>query len=344
MSRPGSVLSTPPNHQPSRERPDTVRSDRRLRVVAVLATTTTFLLVAIGALVRATGSGEGCTGWPKCSAGRWLPPLEYHAIIEYSHRMTAVIDIALVAVLAVVAWRGYRAVPRVFRPATAAVGLIVAQAVLGAIVVKGDLAALLVTAHFGTAMILVGVLVAASVAGFSVDPRAVRPSDGFARLAVVTAAATYVLMAVGAYVRGEGAGLVFPDWPLMNGRLVPGLGTTPAALHFAHRALALGVGALVAAVAVAAWTGRARPGWAPPVVLALVSAGLFVVQVLIGAANVWSHLAAPAVVAHVAVAGLLWGSVVATAVAARVTWPPAPDGSERPDTTAGAGIEGAEGR
>src|SRR5690242_1389011 len=91
------------------------RSDRRLRAAAIAAAAVTFLLIAVGGLVRATGSGEGCSGWPKCSPGHWLPPLESHAIIEYSHRMTAFLDIVLVAILVVVAWRGYRSVPSVFR-------------------------------------------------------------------------------------------------------------------------------------------------------------------------------------------------------------------------------------
>src|SRR5262245_58656512 len=118
-------------------------SHRRLQGVAIAAAATTFLLIAVGALVRATGSGLGCTGWPKCTPDRWLPPLTYHAIIEYTHRMTAFVDVVLVGVLAVVAWRGFRTVPRVIGPSIAAVVLVVFQAVLGGIVVRGELEALL---------------------------------------------------------------------------------------------------------------------------------------------------------------------------------------------------------
>jgi cytochrome c oxidase assembly protein subunit 15 len=309
----GSVLTPPADGSPLRSRRD--RHDRALRAVALSATAVTFGLIAAGALVRATGSGEGCTGWPKCSASSWLPPLAYHPIIEYSHRMTAFVDIVLVGVLVVVAARRYRGVRRVFRTAWLAVGLVIAQAVLGGIVVKGDLAALLVTAHFGTAMILAGVLVYASVAAFSVAVRPVGPVDPFTSLARAAAGATFVLMAVGAYVRGQNAGLAFGDWPLMEGRLVPRLSSTPAALQFTHRLLALVVGVLVAVLAVRA--GRLGPDRRPAVALAFVVAGLFVAQVLVGAANVWSRLAPPAVVAHVALAGLVWGAVVATAAASR---------------------------
>jgi heme A synthase len=65
-----------------------------------------------------------------------------------------------------------------------------------------------------------------------------------------------------------------------------------------------------------AWRARAeRPAVAR---LGLVVAALFVAQILVGAANVWSRLAPAAVTAHVAVAGLLWGTVVAAAEASRL--------------------------
>jgi heme a synthase len=290
----------------------------RLRRLAVAATATTFVLIAIGALVRATGSGLGCTGWPKCSTDRWLPPLEHHALIEYTHRMTAFVDVVLVALLAVLVWRRHRAVPRIFRPVVAAVVLVVFQAVLGGIVVKGDLHALLVTAHFMTAMVLAGTLVVATVAAFSMDRAAapIRSMDGLARLAWLTAAGVFVLLAVGAYVRGEGVGLAFRDWPLMGGRLIPDLSHVSQALHFAHRGLALAVFVLALVFVLAAW--RARAERTAVARLALVAAGLFAAQILVGAANVWSRLAPAAVTAHVAVAGLLWGTVVGAAEASRL--------------------------
>jgi heme a synthase len=290
-------------------------SHRGLRTAAIGAAALTFALIAVGGLVRATGSGEGCTGWPKCLPGHWLPPLEYHALIEYSHRMTAFLDICVVAILAVVAWRRYREVPRVVRPATSAVVLIVAQAVLGAIVVKGALAPLLVTAHFATAMILVAVLVYATVASYTIRARPRGDVDGLTALARAVAIGTFGLLLVGAYVRGENAGLVFADWPLMNGRAVPSITSVPAALQFTHRVLAVVIAVGVAWLVLRAWRERSVAGGAAA--LALLAAALFVVQVLLGAALVWTAKAVPAVVAHVTVSSLVWGALVATAAAAR---------------------------
>jgi heme a synthase len=328
-SQPVLVVPDEPIPDPNRA----ARPYRRLRTLAVLATAVTILLVAIGGLVRATGSGLGCPGWPRCF-GRWVPPLRYHALIEYSHRFTAFLDVVLIGVLGVTAVARYRWAPRLVGPALAAFGLVIAQAVLGAIVVKGELNALLVSAHFGTAMILVGTLVYATVASFTMEATIREETDGLTRLARAAAASVFALLVVGAYVRGEGAGLVFTDWPLMNGKLVPRLSSVRPAIHFTHRALALVVGIVVAVLIVQAWRRRARR----PVVasLSVVAGVLFVAQALVGAANVWSRLAPAAVVAHVAMAGLLWSVMVAIAATARVD-----ETSLTPVVSSRAGLGGA---
>jgi cytochrome c oxidase assembly protein subunit 15 len=231
--------------------------------------------------------------------------------------MTAFVDVVLIGLLALVAWRGYRGVPRVAGPAIGSAGLVVAQAVLGGIVVRGDLSALLVTAHFATAMVLVATLVNVTVASFTLERRRPGPPDRLAESARRAAALALGLLVVGAYVRGEGAGLAFVDWPLMSGRVIPGIHGRGQALMFTHRILALVVGVAIALLLARAWQQRGRRS----VVfrLSIVAAGLYLAQVLIGAANVWSRLAQPAVVAHVTVSSLIWGALVAATATARAT-------------------------
>ncbi len=306
------------------------RPHRLLRAVSVAAALASFLLIAVGALVRATKSGEGCPGWPKCF-GRFVPPFTYHpgvtlehALIEYSHRLTATVVFVLVVAVALVAWRRYRTTPRVFRPAVLGLALWLFQAVLGGLVVKFGLPAWLVTAHLATAMVFAGTLIFMVVAAFSVDVTVSGPVDELTRLAWAGAAATLGLIVVGGLVRGEGAGLAFVDWPLMAGKVVPYLGALRPALMFAHRVLAVLVFGLVAMVAVRGL--RARTTRRPAAVLAVAAAVLFSGQILIGAANVWTRLAVGPVVAHVTVAALIWGTLVATAAASRACackWEPA---------------------
>jgi protoheme IX farnesyltransferase len=292
---------------------------RRTRNLALAATTATFALIAVGGLVRATGSGLGCPGWPRCF-GKLIPPREYHALIEYSHRFLATIVVILVGALLWAAIRRHRNERRILWTSAAAGALVIFQAALGGIVVRGELEATLVTAHFATAMLLAGVLVYLLV---QVSVPAGRPADGhvpasLARLAGVTAVATYGLLLIGAYVRGESAGLAFDDWPLMNGRLVPALEGV-ATVHFLHRVAAALVALLVLYLAIRIWALPRKDRALER--LAVVVVALFAAQILVGAANVWTRLATPAVVAHVTLAGLIWGAMVALATVATARAP-----------------------
>src|SRR5207237_1596231 len=186
--------------------------NRTLRRLAVVTTVFTYLLVAVGGLVRGTGSGLGCPDWPRCH-GRFLPPLEYHAIIEYSHRATASVVIWLTVALAVVAVRNHRALsPRVFTLAVIPLPIVLSQAILGAIVVHLDLQAESVVAHLLVAMRLVAVVISLMVevapAGSPLaapTPRAGAADTSaidrrFAALATGVAGSTLFLLLLGSYV------------------------------------------------------------------------------------------------------------------------------------------------
>jgi heme o synthase len=294
---------------------------RRVQGLAVAITSATFLLIGVGGLVRATGSGDACPDWPTCF-GRLLPPLEHHTLIEYSHRLLAVLVGALGLGLLWTAVARFRRVGQVLWPVVAAAVLFAIQAPLGGIVVLGSLRPWLVTAHLAAAMLLFGALVYLSANLFCLvklpaKGPAIRGSDpGFARLALATAGATFVLLLVGAYARGEGGVIEGLGWPLVNGRLVPALEGIATA-HFLHRLAAAVVGVLLVVLVARAWTMPRERRSLDLVLLSTAAAGLFVVQAMVGAAAVWTGRAAWSVVAHVALSALIWGSLVALATVSR---------------------------
>jgi len=280
------------------------------RRLAVLSTAATFVLIAVGALVRATDSGLGCPDWPRCF-GRLVPPAELHAWIEHSHRLVAAVVVVLVALLAVAAWRTGQ--PRGVRwAAAAAVVVVLTQALIGAVVVWWKLASESVTLHLGTALALVALLEViafrarwpAASAPQAKDGPPVRRDRGFVRLAAAGAGLTYLQMLVGSTVTGHDAGLAYP----LN-VLLPDLGPGVARVQLAHRALA----AVVAVLVVATWLVARRTQRAHPTVtrLAGYAAGLVLVQVVLGAANVANRLSALTVVPHLVVGSLLWGTMFA---------------------------------
>src|SRR3954454_24353471 len=122
----------------------------RISLVALAALA---LIVVTGAAVRLTGSGLGCPDWPRCY-GQVVAPLEYHAVIEYGNRLiTGFVGVVVIAA-SVLAWfrRPFRWHLALFA------GLlplgVIAQAVLGALVVKHHLKPELVIFHFILSMVL----------------------------------------------------------------------------------------------------------------------------------------------------------------------------------------------
>src|SRR5437879_7028498 len=103
------------------------------------------------------------------------------------------------------------------------------------------------------------------------------PSRGIHRLAVATAASTFVLLFVGGLVTSTGSALAVPDWPLSYGQVFPRMEGGVLFEH-GHRLIAAAVGLLT--VVLAFWTSRVEPrrevrtlGWA--LVGVVVAQGLF---------------------------------------------------------------------
>src|SRR5207248_3465081 len=103
---------------------------KAFRLLTVAAALVTYALVVLGGVVRVSASGLGCPDWPLCH-GRLLPPLNLHAIIEYSHRTTASLTSLLVVATALAVWVAWRDRRDLLIPATLAVGLLVVQVILG---------------------------------------------------------------------------------------------------------------------------------------------------------------------------------------------------------------------
>jgi heme o synthase len=297
---------------------------RRLAVVTIAAT---FVLIAVGGLVRATDSGLGCPDWPRCF-GRLVPPAELHAWIEHSHRLVASVVMVLVALLVVAAYRT-RQERAIRRASVAALVMVLAQAMIGAFVVWWKLEAASVTLHLAAALALVALLIfvgfrarypgrgllgrgrgrpsAAGPAPVADGPGGGRRSGQdrrFVRLVGAGAGLVYLQMLVGSTVTGSDAGLAYPLEVLL-----PDLGPGVARIQLAHRTLAVLAGLLVLAI----WLAARRRQRAHPTVtrLAGYAAGLVAVQIGLGLANVANRLSALTVVPHLAVGALLWGTVFA---------------------------------
>jgi cytochrome c oxidase assembly protein subunit 15 len=112
-------------------------------------------IVVTGGAVRLAGSGLGCPDWPTCDKGSVVAPLEWHAWVEFGNRLVT----GLVSIIVILAVLGALVrTPRRRDLTWLSLGLVagvLAQIVLGGLVVLFDLAPPLVMMHFSLSMLLV---------------------------------------------------------------------------------------------------------------------------------------------------------------------------------------------
>jgi heme A synthase len=274
------------------------------RRLAVLTAVFAYLQIALGGVVRVSGSGLGCPDWPLCH-GRPYPPADVHAIIEYSHRAVGSVTGVLIIATVISAWLVWRARrPIVAWLATASLIGVVGEGLLGAGVVANELASWLVLIHLGLAMVIIGFLVATAV--MAMPPWNGVTDPGFRRLAAIATGGAYLLLLTGSTVVASGADTACRSWPLCGAGFTPDF-TGMNAFTMLHRGSVLVIGAVLVLFLVRA---ARRPGLAPSAIATLVVFGL---QVAVGAGaaltdgSLFNGL-------HVALATLVWAGTLATAM------------------------------
>jgi protoheme IX farnesyltransferase len=285
-----------------------------IRWLALAVALAGYLLIVIGGTVRVTGAGLGCgPEWPLCN-GRLVPGWDLLAWIEYVHRLIALAVILLTGAVAVASWRARSPDRWMVRLPLIAAGLVLVQAMLGAITVWTHLEAAVVALHLGVALSYLAVaLVLAFRTWFPALARVAGRSPLRPWL-VAALGAVFLLMLSGAYTAKRGAGFACPEWPFCGGFWIP-TGWTNVDVHLTHRLIALVAVLLVAGVAWKARRVRGESRWAVGLVTA--AAVLMVAQVFVGAANIWFRLHPAVSVAHLAVATIVWVLLVLAVLADR---------------------------
>ena len=263
-----------------------------------------YLQIALGGLVRTSGSGLGCQDqWPLCN-GRPYPGWEVHAIIEYAHRTFGALTSVLMLATFVAALMLWRRRPVLAWAAGGALAAVALEIPLGALVVFRDLAGFLVMAHLAVAMLILGLLLAAAVAGLD-RPVSARPPAG---AAIATAGLAFAVLLTGGLVVATEADERCHAWPLCGGGWAFDLSWL-GAVTLLHR---LSVFLLVAVAAYAAWRAwrtraLATPAWS------LATLAVILVQAGIGALAVGGDSVVVQGL-HVAMAAATWGVAAVAAL------------------------------
>ena len=281
------------------------------RVVVVAAVVAAFGQVTLGGVVRVTDSGLGCPDWPLCY-GQIIPPFSVPTMIEYSHRLSASVLSLFVLGTAVLAWLQFRENRVVIFSSIAALVLVVVAAILGGITVLTELEWWVVLFHLAIAEILLASLIVAAIGGWSgsrleSQSTEARPGPTTRNLVIAAIVGTFILILSGSYMVGYGAGTSCATWPLCRGSFWPS-DAAAYLIHMGHRYIAALVGLVVLA---AAWHVIRNLEDNPPARMAAVAVILaFAIQIVIGAAVIWTKFGADFKAVHLSVATLVWAALV----------------------------------
>jgi cytochrome c oxidase assembly protein subunit 15 len=307
-------------------------SMRRLALAGVIANT---VIMSTGAAVRLSASGLGCPDWPQCStadivasknAGQTL----LNTWIEFGNRLLNFPLVIVAALIFIAAWR--------FRPDGPGTGRrrglvwlaaaqplgVVAQAVIGGIVVLTKLNPVAVSIHF---LVSASVVAAAVVlhAAYRGDDPPISPRDWGAAtppdppgpvrrdlrlISAVLVGVTVLMLAAGTVVTGTG--------PLAGDAGVPRYGLPLEGVTQLHA----DIGWLLAGLSVALVLGLRLSGAPPRAARAgLVMLAALGSQGVIGYIQYFTHLPAGLVWVHVTGSVLVWIAVLRLFLAVRARTP-----------------------
>ena len=293
-----------------------------------------FAQITLGGFVRVFDAGLACADdWPLCD-GQWIPAFTGDVILEYTHRLIAVLLGIFILAAVVIGWRVHRDSAVVFGCTLAAFALVIAAGALGWATVITELSWSMRLIHLAIAELLIASLAFALVAVWPVSNPPLNGPPRSTMLAVSAAIAlmllfTFLLLVSGSIVVGEGASTACGSWPLCSGSMIIPSGDVKFALHMSHRIVSVVTGLII--VAVALWVWRMREWWPGAGVCAIVLAALLVGQVFIGAANPWSAFAPVWKGIHVSAATAVW---LAAAVLAALVHVPRMSGVSEPNADA----------
>ncbi len=292
---------------------------RALRGWALASVIANAVIISTGAAVRLSSSGLGCPDWPTCTktsvvAAHSAGQTTLNTAIEFSNRLLTY-PLVIIAGLTFIAFlRYYQRAGRdrkdlVRLSAVLPLG-VVAQAVVGGIVVLTKLNPALVAAHFllSTAIILTCAVVlharAAALDDAASGAQAPPPARTDLRvLAGLLTAVTGIMLAAGTVVTGTGplAGTTIDS----HGHL-----TTVPRFHFSLESvtqLHADIGWFIGALAVAVVIGlRFAGGSSRTVRLGWIVLGGLALQGVIGYVQYFNHLPAGLVWVHVSSSVVLW--------------------------------------
>jgi heme A synthase len=241
------------------------------RALVLAGAISAYALAMLGSWTRINGAGMTCPDWPLCH-GAVVPALHGKIVLEWLHRLFALLESLLVAGVVVTGIPLRRAIPALSPMLRALAALFVLQVLLGAITIWFANSPPSVMVHWGTATLLLATFTVLAVIAFAGAPApgaAARSSRRGPAMPVVTAALAFAATCAGAYVSSSGAGFACTGLPGCGDTF---FGATSAqAVHMLHRFLGSALAVLAVATVLLVPRSLRRTSTALRVALVLVA-------------------------------------------------------------------------
>jgi cytochrome c oxidase assembly protein subunit 15 len=290
----------------------TPRSMRRIALAGVIADTA---IMSTGAAVRLSSSGLGCPAWPRCSAADVVASKNagqtlLNTWIEFGNRLLNFPLVAITVIVLIAAWRfrpqGTRRRDLVWLAAIQPAG-VVAQAVIGGIVVLTKLNPTWVSVHFllSASIVAAAVVLHVRCAEGGEPPTAVVRTD-LRVLSAVLVGVTGLMLAAGTVVTGTG--------PLAGNAAAPRYRLPLEGVTQLHADIGWLMAGLAGALVLGLRLSGAPPRAARASLIMIASLGI---QGTIGYIQYFTHLPAGLVWVHVTGSMLVWITVLRLFLAMR---------------------------
>ncbi len=283
---------------------------RRYGTLGYLVLAFTVLVILGGAVVRATGSGDGCgASWPRCGGALFPASPGVETVIEFTHRVmtaTAIVGVVALVVLAFVLWpKGH-----IVRTAASTAGvLFVVESLLGASLVlfgwvDQDISIgrlIVVPLHLTNTFLLLGALALTAWWGSGRPSPASERPPGWGKL--VSGAVTIVIIGAAGALNAL-ADTVVPSDSLSASAKAQLAGTARflVDVRIAHPLIAI-VGGIVVAWIVFGYATHPEPETRR---IVLWIGGLLLTQMFVGMTNIVLLTPLEVQVLHLAIADAIW--------------------------------------
>ncbi len=264
-----------------------------------------FLLLIWGNLVAGLKAGLACPDWPLCH-GTVLPPFRWDIYMEFMHRIIGGVTSLFLVILSYRRFRAYNGYLKLIP--VMIVLLLLAQIVLGGIVVLLELPVDLTTYHFANAIVIFALtLYIAFYDGVERKPHF--SIGGYKGLFFLLGFLVFVQAVLGAYVRHSGSGLACPDFPTCLGYWIPPGLSGIILNHFVHRLLAYIITLTVLILLVSSYVTNGLRIFRRELLLLI---GLIVLQIALGVGVVQTRLNFAVTALHLSIALLILSLVLYT--------------------------------